>query len=61
MRKLKFIVLIVLVIFAVDIGRYFVYPDIGELKKTNPMPSAFMERLRSGMKATCGPLAQGKI
>lgn len=43
MRKLKFIVLIVLVIFAVDIGRYFVYPDIGELKKTNPMPSAFME------------------
>jgi monofunctional biosynthetic peptidoglycan transglycosylase len=43
MKKLKFIVLIVLVIFAADIGRYFVYPDIGELKKTNPIPSAFME------------------
>jgi monofunctional biosynthetic peptidoglycan transglycosylase len=43
MKKLKVIIFIVLVIFTVDICRYFIYPDIGELKKTNPIPSAFME------------------
>jgi monofunctional glycosyltransferase len=44
MKKIKFILLVVIAVFAVDIGRYFVYPNVSELKKTNPIPSAFMER-----------------
>lgn len=28
---------------AVDVGRYFVYPDVAALKETNPIPTAFME------------------
>lgn len=27
----------------VDIGRYFIFPDIEELKNNNPIPTAFME------------------
>lgn len=44
MRKYIKITLIALVVFfTVDIGRYFVYPNVSDLAKTNPIPTAFME------------------
>ena len=47
MKYLKKIILIALLLvaayFIVDIGRYFIYPDIASLKKIRPGKTAFME------------------
>lgn len=43
MNKFLKFTLIILALGAVDIGRYFVYPDVDALKETNPIPTAFME------------------
>lgn len=43
MNKFLKFTLIILALGAVDIGRYFVYPDVNSLKETNPIPTAFME------------------
>lgn len=43
MNKFLKFTLIILALGAVDIGRYFVYPDVNALKETNPIPTAFME------------------
>lgn len=43
MNKFLKLLLIILALGAVDIGRYFVYPDVNALKETNPIPTAFME------------------
>jgi monofunctional biosynthetic peptidoglycan transglycosylase len=37
------IITILLVLGALDIGRYFIYPNISSLKNNNPIPTAFME------------------
>lgn len=42
-KSIKYILIIVFIYLAIDIGRYIFYPDIGELKKLNPIPTAFME------------------
>lgn len=43
MNKLFILSIIILAMGAVDVGRYFVYPDVDTLKETNPIPTAFME------------------
>ncbi|MFA5454156.1 MAG: monofunctional biosynthetic peptidoglycan transglycosylase [Sulfurimonas sp.] len=43
MNKFFKFTLIILALGAVDIGRYFLYPDVDALKETNPIPTAFME------------------
>lgn len=43
MNKLFIFSIIILAMGAVDVGRYFVYPDVNSLKETNPIPTAFME------------------
>ncbi len=47
MKKIKRTLLIVLILVAayciVDIGRYFIYPDISSLRKNKPVKTAFME------------------
>ncbi|MEE9903864.1 monofunctional biosynthetic peptidoglycan transglycosylase [Chlorobium sp.] len=43
MKLLRNIIAIVLLFFAVDVGRYFFYPDIGRLSVENPSMTAFME------------------
>ncbi|MDQ1267559.1 MAG: monofunctional glycosyltransferase [Campylobacterota bacterium] len=43
MNKFLKLLLIILALGAVDIGRYFLYPDVSSLKETNPIPTAFME------------------
>ena len=43
MYKFWKISLILLVLGAVDIARYFVYPDIDSLKDIRPVPTAFMQ------------------
>jgi monofunctional biosynthetic peptidoglycan transglycosylase len=43
MNKFWKIITIILVLGTLDIGRYFVYPDIKALKNKNPIPTAFME------------------
>jgi monofunctional glycosyltransferase len=43
MAKFKLLFLLLLIGGILDIGRYLVHPDISELKKTNPVPTAFME------------------
>jgi monofunctional biosynthetic peptidoglycan transglycosylase len=43
MNKFFKLALIILALGAVDIGRYFLYPDVNTLKETNPIPTAFME------------------
>lgn len=43
MNKFLKLTLIILALGAVDIGRYFVYPDVNALKEANPIPTAFME------------------
>ncbi|PKN76548.1 MAG: monofunctional biosynthetic peptidoglycan transglycosylase [Deltaproteobacteria bacterium HGW-Deltaproteobacteria-10] len=59
MKIMKRILLIALILVAgyiiVDIGRYFVYPDITSLKKSRPAKTAFMEHreeqwLKKGIK-----------
>lgn len=41
------IILALLVLGALDIGRYFMYPNIDDLKKVRPVPTAFMEYRQS--------------
>jgi monofunctional biosynthetic peptidoglycan transglycosylase len=43
MNKFWKIILILLVLGALDIGRYFVYPNVSSLKNKQPIPTAFME------------------
>jgi len=43
MNKFWKIILILLVLGALDIGRYFIYPNINDLKEIRPVPTAFME------------------
>lgn len=44
MKKIfKYSILIVGIFLVLDIGRYAFIPKVSELKKTNPIPSAFME------------------
>ncbi len=43
MNKFWKIITILLVLGALDIGRYFIYPNISSLKNNNPIPTAFME------------------
>jgi monofunctional glycosyltransferase len=42
-QKIKYILILVAIFLVVDIGRYIFYPNINELKKINPIPTAFME------------------
>ncbi|MGA9045590.1 monofunctional biosynthetic peptidoglycan transglycosylase [Sulfuricurvum sp.] len=43
MQKLKLIFIILLVGGIVDIGRYFIYPNVSDLRDIRPIPTAFME------------------
>ncbi len=42
-KTLKIGFIIVSIFLLVDIGRYVFIPDVNELKKTNPLPSSFMQ------------------
>lgn len=42
-KTLKISFIIVALFLLVDIGRYVFIPDVAELKKSNPIPSSFME------------------
>ncbi len=42
-KPVRVIVIILLLLFAVDVGRYFFYPDVGSLVDENPTKTAFME------------------
>lgn len=43
MSKLKFFILLFILGGVIDVGRYFVYPNVSDLVETNPIPTAFME------------------
>lgn len=43
MQKFKIILLLLILAGTIDIGRYFIYPDIDDLKDIRPIPTAFME------------------
>jgi monofunctional biosynthetic peptidoglycan transglycosylase len=43
MKPLRIIFIILLLLFAVDVGRYFFYPNVEELVDHNPSKTAFME------------------
>ncbi|PHM18486.1 MAG: monofunctional biosynthetic peptidoglycan transglycosylase [Sulfuricurvum sp. PD_MW2] len=43
MSKLKRFILLFIFGGVLDIGRYFVYPNVSDLIETNPVPTAFME------------------
>ncbi len=43
MNKFWKIITILALLGAIDIGRYFIYPNISALKNDNPIPTAFME------------------
>jgi len=44
MKKLIFLVLILIIIFfVVDVGRYFIFPDVASLKKNKLQKTAFMK------------------
>lgn len=43
MTKLKLLFLLLLLAGTIDIGRYFIYPDVSDLKEERPIPTAFME------------------
>lgn len=43
MSKLKLFFILILLGGVIDIGRYFIYPNVSDLKETNPIPTAFME------------------
>lgn len=43
MQKFKTLLILLLLAGAIDIGRYFVYPNITDLKEIRPIPTAFME------------------
>ncbi len=42
-KALKISFIVVSLFLLIDIGRYVFIPDVSELKKTNPIPSSFME------------------
>ncbi len=42
-KVLKISFIVVGIFLLVDIGRYVFYPDVNELKNTNPIPSSFMQ------------------
>jgi len=43
LNKFKFLLIILLIGGFIDIGRYFVYPDVSDLKQIRPLSTAFME------------------
>ncbi len=43
MSKFKLILLLLIFGGIIDIGRFALYPDVSDLKKENPVPTAFME------------------
>lgn len=43
MQKFKIIILLLILGGAIDIGRYFIYPNVDDLKELRPIPTAFME------------------
>ncbi len=43
MKPLRIIFIILLLLFAVDVGRYFFYPNVEKLVDENPSKTAFME------------------
>lgn len=43
MSKLKLLFILLILGGILDIGRYFIYPNISDLKEINPVPTAFME------------------
>lgn len=43
MSKLKIIFVALILGGMIDIGRYFIYPNISDLKEIQPIPTAFME------------------
>ena len=42
-KALKISFIVVSLFLLIDIGRYVFIPDVSELKKTNPLPSSFMQ------------------
>ncbi|PKN52138.1 MAG: monofunctional biosynthetic peptidoglycan transglycosylase [Deltaproteobacteria bacterium HGW-Deltaproteobacteria-13] len=42
-RIISIILILVLTYFIIDVGRYFVYPNVSDLKKNCPRKTAFME------------------
>lgn len=42
-KTIKYILVILSIFLVFDIGRYIFYPNINDLKTTNPIPTAFME------------------
>lgn len=43
MKKTKLLFILLILGGTIDIGRYFVYPDVSDLKELRPVPTAFME------------------
>jgi len=43
MHKFKLLLAVLLIGGVIDIGRYFVYPDVSDLRDIHPIPTAFME------------------
>ena len=43
MKKIRQFILILLFFGIIDVGRYFVYPDVNAIKETPPVPTAFMQ------------------
>lgn len=43
MSKLKLIFILLILGGIIDVGRYFIYPNVSNLVETNPVPTAFME------------------
>ena len=43
MKLLRKLIPILIIIGIIDVGRYFVYPDINALKEIKPIPTAFMQ------------------
>lgn len=43
MKLFRKLILILVILGVIDIGRYFVYPDINAIKETPPVPTAFMQ------------------
>jgi monofunctional glycosyltransferase len=42
-RNVSIILILVLAYFIIDVGRYFIYPDVASLKKSCPQKTAFMK------------------
>ncbi|MFY9142211.1 monofunctional biosynthetic peptidoglycan transglycosylase [Sulfuricurvum sp.] len=43
MSKIKLFFILLLLGGVIDIGRYFLYPNVSDLREINPIPTAFME------------------